>query len=77
MVDPLPPVDEATERQARRDFLIRCGRFAAVTPPAMTTLLAVSSIPREAHASTIGRGGGDGDERRRWMFIGFLLHLFG
>jgi len=50
-----PSIDDAPEREARRAFLIRCGRFAAVTPPAMTTLLAVSSVPREAHASTIGR----------------------
>jgi hypothetical protein len=48
-------VDDAAEHKARRDFLIRCGRFAVVTPPMMTTLLAVSTIPEEAHASTIGR----------------------
>ena len=45
------------ERQERREFLRRCGRFAAVTPPAMATLLVVSSVPKEAHASTIGRWG--------------------
>jgi len=36
------------ERQERREFLRRCGRFAAVTPPAMATLLVVSSVPKEA-----------------------------
>jgi hypothetical protein len=41
------------EREARRQFLARCGRFAAVTPPAMTMLLAVSATPLEAYASTI------------------------
>jgi hypothetical protein len=50
------------DRQARREFLARCGRFAAVTPPAMTMLLTVAAKPREAYASTIlgnGRGGND------------------
>jgi hypothetical protein len=42
---------------ARREFLKRCGRFAAVTPPAMTMLLEVAAIPSEAHASTIGHQG--------------------
>ena len=40
--------------EARREFLKKCGRFAVVTPPAMTLLLSVSSMPREAYASTIG-----------------------
>ena len=55
--NPTPNLDSAAERERkeRREFLRRCGRFAIVTPPAMTTLLTVSSIPREAHASTIGR----------------------
>jgi len=39
---------------ARREFLKRCGRFAAVTPPAMAMLLSVASVPSEAHASTWG-----------------------
>jgi hypothetical protein len=39
---------------ARREFLKRCGRFAVVTPPAMTMLLSVASVPSEAHASTWG-----------------------
>jgi hypothetical protein len=42
--------DREDGRQGRRAFLAKCGRFAAVTPPAMTMLLAMSSIPREAHA---------------------------
>jgi hypothetical protein len=44
---------DASDSEARRAFLVRCGRFAAVTPPAFATLLAVTSVPREAHASTI------------------------
>ena len=49
--------------EARREFLKKCGRFAAVTPPAMALLLSVSSVPHEANASTIGHhfpGGGPG-----------------
>jgi hypothetical protein len=48
-------LETEAERRERREFLKRCGRFAAVTPPAMATLLVVSSVPKEAHASTIGR----------------------
>ena len=51
---------------ARREFLKKCGRFAAVTPPAITMLLAVASKPTEARASTIGwlrhRRGNNQDE---------------
>jgi hypothetical protein len=43
--------------EARRRFLAQCGRFAIVTPPAMTMLLSVASKPRAAHASTILGGG--------------------
>jgi hypothetical protein len=56
MLDHKPSVEDAADSEARRAFLIRCGRFAVVTPPAITTLLTVSSIPSEANASTIGRG---------------------
>lgn len=56
MLDHKPSVEDAADSEARRAFLIRCGRFAVVTPPVITTLLTVSSIPSEANASTIGRG---------------------
>jgi len=55
MLDHKPSVEDAADSEARRAFLLRCGRFAAVTPPVITTLLTVSSIPSEANASTIGR----------------------
>jgi hypothetical protein len=48
------PAGDPTEDEDRRQFLLRCGRFAAVTPPAMTLLLAVAATPSEARASTIG-----------------------
>jgi hypothetical protein len=55
--------DRADRGEARREFLARCGRFAVVTPPAMTMLLAVSSIPREAHAASGTNFQGGGEER--------------
>ena len=45
------PLDEPDSPEDRREFLRKCGRFAAVTPPAMTMLLSVASVPR---ASTFG-----------------------
>jgi hypothetical protein len=39
----------------RRQFLLRCGKYSAVTPPAMALLLAVSAIPQETEASTLRR----------------------
>ena len=56
--------DAEQERRERREFLRRCGRFAVVTSPALTMLLSVSSVPQEAHASTIGhhRGNDQGDD---------------
>ena len=59
-------LDAEAERRERRAFLKRCGRFAAVTPPAMATLLVVSSVPKEAHASTIGRPGGSWGGWPKW-----------
>ena len=49
---------EPDSPEARRAFLRKCGRFAAVTPPAMTMLLSVASVPTEARASTFGNGQG-------------------
>jgi hypothetical protein len=48
------------ESEARRRFLEKCGRFAVVTPPAMTMLLSVAAKPKEAHASTVLGGGWGG-----------------
>lgn len=44
---------ESAEDEARRQFLARCGRFAAVTPPAMALLVSVAAAPDEARASMI------------------------
>ena len=55
MTEHLPNAEDAKDKEARRAFLVRCGRFAVVTPPAITMLLSVSSVPNEANASTIGQ----------------------
>lgn len=43
-----------TESEDRRDFLKSCGKFAAVTPPAMTLLLS-TSLTSAAIAGSAGR----------------------
>jgi hypothetical protein len=48
----------------RREFLKTCGRFATVTPPAIALLLSVSSVPKEAFASTIGNSQGDNNNNQ-------------
>jgi len=40
----------------RREFLRRAGKFAAVTPPAISLMLTATSVP--AHAKGSGGGGG-------------------
>ncbi|MET4290691.1 hypothetical protein ABIB06_001458 [Bradyrhizobium sp. LB8.2] len=61
------------DSEDRREFLKSCGRFAAVTPPAMTLLLSTSltsaaiagSAGRIVHGNNghgnNGRGNGSGD----------------
>lgn len=52
----------ASEAQARRDFLKKAGRFAAVTPPAVTLLLGTSLNSRaiaKSGGSRPGHGWGD------------------
>jgi hypothetical protein len=48
-----------SEEQARRDFLKKAGRFAVVTPPAITLLLG-TSLNSRAIAGSVGGGGGGG-----------------
>lgn len=48
---------------ARREFLRKAGKFAAVTPPLMATMLAVTSTPALANGSGAGRGKGKGKGR--------------
>jgi len=48
-----------SEDQARRAFLKKAGRFAVVTPPAITVLLG-TSLNSRAMAHSAGGGGGGG-----------------
>jgi hypothetical protein len=59
----LPIRDTAIED--RRKFLATCGKFAIVTPPALTLLLSTSLNSRAIASSSggnngYGNGGGDG-----------------
>ena len=45
-------VDKSPEIEARRDFLRKAGRFAAVTPPAIALLLGTSLNSRAIAGST-------------------------
>jgi hypothetical protein len=63
-----------TDGEDRREFLKSCGKFAAVTPPAMTLLLS-TSLTSTAIASSgghtvhgnngYGNGGGDGSPNNK------------
>jgi hypothetical protein len=55
---------EPDSPEARRDFLRKCGWFAAVTPLAIASLLAVASKPTEARASTYGGSNSQGDNNQ-------------
>jgi hypothetical protein len=48
----------SSEDQARRDFLKKAGRFAVVTPPAITLLLGTSLNSRAIAGSAGSRGKG-------------------
>jgi len=61
----------STEDQARRDFLRKAGRFAVVTPPAITLLLGTSLNSKAIAGSGGGGGGGGGGKggsRPGWGF---------
>jgi hypothetical protein len=51
------PESLVSEAQARRDFLKKAGRFAAVTPPAITLLLGTSLNSRAIAKSSGSRPG--------------------
>ncbi|WP_425462839.1 hypothetical protein [Mesorhizobium norvegicum] len=56
------PETLVSEAQARREFLKKAGRFAAVTPPAVTLLLGTSLNSRaiaKSGGSKPGNGWGD------------------
>jgi hypothetical protein len=57
--DPERAPEPISEEQARRDFLKTAGRFAVVTPPAITLLLG-TSLNSRAIARSAGSGGSGG-----------------
>ena len=54
----------ASEEQARRDFLKKAGRFAVLTPPAVTMFLG-TSMNSPAIALSVRPGNGWGDENHK------------
>lgn len=54
----------ATDMEARRRFLAACGKFALVTPPAISLILA-DAERNPAFAASGGHGGGRGHGRGR------------
>jgi hypothetical protein len=50
------PESETASGADRRKFLAACGKFAVVTPPAMTLLLS-TSLTSTAIAGSTGKGG--------------------
>jgi hypothetical protein len=58
--------DEAASIADRRKFLAACGRFAVITPPALTVLLSTSlNSTAIAHSGGRGASGWGGDDRGR------------
>ncbi|MER8576107.1 hypothetical protein NKH19_28550 [Mesorhizobium sp. M1338] len=58
-----------SESQARRDFLKKAGRFAAVTPPAITLLLG-TSLSSKAIAKSGGSRPGNGWGDKNHIHLG-------
>ena len=58
-----------SEAQARRDFLKKAGRFAAVTPPAVTLLLG-TSLNSRAIAKSGGTRPGNGWGDKNHIHVG-------
>ena len=56
MTDPREDRLPAKADEDRRKFLVSCGKFAAITPPAITMLLS-TSLNSEAIAKSGGGGG--------------------
>ncbi len=55
-----PSAHEPTANDDRRRFLAACGKFAVVTPPAMTMLLSTSLNSTAIAKSNWGGGNGNG-----------------
>ncbi len=64
--EPSSPADQARADQDRREFLEKCGKFAAITPPAMTFLLSTalnSKVIAASSGSASGPRGNPGNNK--------------
>lgn len=57
----MEPGHETRADDDRREFLKKCGRFAVITPPAVTFLLSTSMSSKAIAASSGRPGNGFGD----------------
>lgn len=57
----MEPGNEVRADDDRREFLKKCGRFAVITPPAVTFLLSTSMSSKAIAASSGRPGNGFGD----------------
>lgn len=57
----MEPVNETRTDDDRREFLKKCGKFAVITPPAVTFLLSTSMSSKAIAASSGRPGHGFGD----------------
>ena len=60
-MEPVNETNETRPEDDRREFLKNCGRFAIITPPAVTFLLSTSMSSRAIAASSGRPGNGFGD----------------
>ena len=58
----MSPEDQQPTGDDRRDFLKKCGKFAALTPPAVSFLLSTSMSSKAIAASSGKPGNGFGDK---------------
>ena len=57
----MEPDNDTRTEDDRREFLKKCGRFAVITPPAVTFLLSTSMSSKAIAASSGRPGNGFGD----------------
>jgi len=57
--------EQTLDEQARREFLVKAGRFAVITPPALTVLLATTMNSKAiAKSGSVRPGYGRGDSNK-------------
>ncbi len=58
---------ESKGTDGRREFLKKCGKFAVITPPAVSFLLS-TTLSSKAIAASGGGGGSNGGSRPGWGY---------